>query len=122
MKMPFSNDTFNAVFAIEATCHAPDVFDCYKEIGVGDQSHMFGYATDDIPELMPLNHVLATKLGARLSKVCKNGTYPWLRPNDKTQVIVKYHNDGDAMVPIRVHTVLTSTQHDEIVTNDEKTI
>ena len=100
MKMPFSNDTFDAVFAIEATCHAPDVFDCYKEIGVGDQSHMFGYATDDIPELMPLNHVLATKLGARLSAVCKNGTYPWLRPDDKTQVIVKYHNDSDAMVPV----------------------
>nr|XP_009400237.1 PREDICTED: S-adenosylmethionine synthase 5-like [Musa acuminata subsp. malaccensis] len=90
-----------------------------EEIGAGDQGHMFGYATDETPELMPLSHVLATKLGARLTEVRKNGTCPWLRPDGKTQVTVEYHNDHGAMVPIRVHTILISTQHDETVTNDE---
>jgi len=90
-----------------------------EEIGAGDQGHMFGYATDETPELMPLSHVLATKLGARLTEVRKNGTCPWLRPDGKTQVTVEYYNEKGAMVPIRVHTVLISTQHDETVTNDE---
>ncbi|KAE8077122.1 hypothetical protein FH972_015719 [Carpinus fangiana] len=84
-----------------------------EEIGAGDQGHMFGYATDETPELMPLSHVLATKLGARLTEVRKNGTCPWLRPDGKTQVTVEYYNDNGAMVPVRVHTVLISTQHDE---------
>ncbi|KAJ6390311.1 hypothetical protein OIU77_024516 [Salix suchowensis] len=90
-----------------------------EEIGAGDQGHMFGYATDETPEYMPLSHVLATKLGARLTEVRKNGTCSWLRPDGKTQVTVEYYNDGGAMVPVRVHTVLISTQHDETVTNDE---
>ncbi|KHG12690.1 S-adenosylmethionine synthase [Gossypium arboreum] len=90
-----------------------------EEIGAGDQGHMFGYATDETPELMPLTHVLATRLGARLTEVRKNGTCPWLRPDGKTQVTVEYYNDKGAMVPVRVHTVLISTQHDETVTNDE---
>ncbi|KAI5440926.1 hypothetical protein KIW84_010407 [Lathyrus oleraceus] len=90
-----------------------------EEIGAGDQGHMFGYATDETPEFMPLSHVLATKLGAKLTEVRKNGTCPWLRPDGKTQVTVEYYNDKGAMVPIRVHTVLISTQHDETVTNDE---
>uniref|UniRef100_A0A2N9E6E3 S-adenosylmethionine synthase n=1 Tax=Fagus sylvatica TaxID=28930 RepID=A0A2N9E6E3_FAGSY len=90
-----------------------------EEIGAGDQGHMFGYATDETPELMPLSHVLATKLGARLTEVRKNGTCPWLRPDGKTQVTVEYYNEKGAMVPVRVHTVLISTQHDETVTNDE---
>ncbi|KAL6534142.1 S-adenosylmethionine synthase 3 [Orobanche hederae] len=90
-----------------------------EEIGAGDQGHMFGYATDETPELMPLTHVLATKLGAKLTEVRKNRTCPWLRPDGKTQVTVEYRNEGGAMVPIRVHTVLISTQHDETVTNEQ---
>ncbi|KAF9680238.1 hypothetical protein SADUNF_Sadunf06G0100600 [Salix dunnii] len=90
-----------------------------EEIGAGDQGHMFGYATDETPELMPLTHVLATKLGAKLTEVRKNKTCPWLRPDGKTQVTVEYKNEGGAMVPIRVHTILISTQHDENVTNEE---
>ncbi|KAF2307425.1 hypothetical protein GH714_028477 [Hevea brasiliensis] len=90
-----------------------------EEIGAGDQGHMFGYATDETPELMPLTHVLATKLGAKLTEVRKNETCPWLRPDGKTQVTVEYRNESGAMVPVRVHTVLISTQHDETVTNDQ---
>lgn len=88
-----------------------------EEIGAGDQGHMFGYATDETPELMPLTHVLASKLGARLTEMRKNGTCPWLRPDGKTQVTVEYRDEGGAMIPVRVNTVLISTQHDETVTN-----
>ncbi|CAN1156617.1 S-adenosylmethionine synthase 3 [Linum perenne] len=90
-----------------------------EEIGAGDQGHMFGYATDETPELMPLTHVLATKLGAKLAEVRKNKTCAWLRPDGKTQVTVDYKSDNGAMVPLRVHTALISTQHDETVTNDQ---
>eukprot|EP01024_Parvocaulis_polyphysoides_P011084 TRINITY_DN1389_c0_g2_i1.p2 TRINITY_DN1389_c0_g2~~TRINITY_DN1389_c0_g2_i1.p2 ORF type:complete len:387 (+),score=73.75 TRINITY_DN1389_c0_g2_i1:102-1262(+) len=90
-----------------------------EEVGAGDQGHMFGYATDETPELMPLTHVLATQLGYRLTEVRKNGVCPWLRPDGKTQVTVEYKNEGGAMVPLRVHTLLISTQHDEQVTNEK---
>ncbi|KAH7302428.1 hypothetical protein KP509_23G072300 [Ceratopteris richardii] len=90
-----------------------------EEIGARDQGHMFGYATDETEELMPLSHVSATKLGAKLTEVRKNGTCAWLRPDGKTQVTVEYKNDNGAMVPIRVHTGLISSQHDETVTNDK---
>ncbi|KAH7834435.1 hypothetical protein Vadar_015964 [Vaccinium darrowii] len=90
-----------------------------EKIGAGDQGHMFGYATDETPERMPLSHVLATKLGVRLTDVRKNGTCPWLGPDGKTQVTIEYFNDNGSMVPIRVHTVVISTQHDETVTKDE---
>ncbi|KAH7426359.1 hypothetical protein KP509_11G098400 [Ceratopteris richardii] len=77
-----------------------------EEVGAGDQGHMFGYATDETEELMPLSHVLTTKLGAKLTEVRKNGTCPWLRPDRKTQVTVEYKNEDGAM-------------HDETVTNDK---
>ena len=72
---------------------------------------MFGYATDETPELMPLTHVLATKIGYRLTEVRKNGTVPWLRPDGKTQVTVEYKKENGAMLPQRVHTILISPQH-----------
>lgn len=90
-----------------------------EEIGAGDQGHMFGYATDETPELMPLTHVLATQLGYKLTEVRKNGTCPWLRPDGKTQVTVEYKRENGAMVPVRVHTILISTQHNPDVTNEQ---
>ncbi|KAF9602819.1 hypothetical protein IFM89_031679 [Coptis chinensis] len=86
-----------------------------EDIGAGDQGHMFGYATDETPELIPLTHLLATKLGAHLSEVRKDGTCPWLRPNGKTHVTIEYINEGGAMVPTRVHTVLISIEFLQIV-------
>jgi len=90
-----------------------------EEIGAGDQGHMFGYATDETPELMPLTHVLATQLGYKLTEVRKNGTCPWLRPDGKTQVTVEYKRDGNVISPVRVHTILISTQHNPDVTNEK---
>ncbi|KAI8471287.1 MAG: S-adenosylmethionine synthase [Monoraphidium minutum] len=90
-----------------------------EEVGAGDQGHMFGYATDETPELMPLTHVLATKIGYKLTEVRKNGTCPWLRPDGKTQVTVEYNKEGGAVVPVRVHTILISTQHNPEVTNEQ---
>ncbi|KAL9664012.1 hypothetical protein QQ045_019407 [Rhodiola kirilowii] len=86
-----------------------------EEIGAGDQGHMFGYATDETPELMSLSHVLSTKFGVKLTEVRKNGTVPCLRPDGKTQVTVEYHNDIGAMIPIRVPTILISTQHGVVI-------
>jgi S-adenosylmethionine synthetase len=89
------------------------------DIGAGDQGIMFGYATDETEELMPLTIQLAQQLGKRLTDVRKDGTCPWLRPDGKTQVTVEYKKEGGAMIPQRVHTVVISTQHDEDITNEE---
>jgi S-adenosylmethionine synthetase len=76
---------------------------------------MFGYATDETPEMMPLPALMAQKLALQLSKLRKDGTLPWLRPDGKTQVTVEYV-DG---VPIRIDTVVISTQHAPVIDGKE---
>eukprot|EP00210_Caulerpa_lentillifera_P008843 g8438.t1 len=90
-----------------------------EEIGAGDQGIMFGYASNETPELMPLTHVLSTRLGYRLTEVRQKGICPWVRPDGKTQVTVEYKKEDGAMIPIRVHTILISTQHSPDVDNKQ---
>jgi S-adenosylmethionine synthetase len=82
-----------------------------EEVGAGDQGLMFGYATDETEEAMPLTLVLAHKLNARLHQLRRDGTLKWARPDSKSQVTIEYAYENGACVPKRVHTVVMSTQH-----------
>lgn len=108
----------------------------YRESRLGI---MFGYATDETETLMPLTHNLATSLGSRLTEVRKNGICPWVRPDGKTQVCLclciwllqvltrgcmlqvtcEYRLENGRPIPVRVHTIVISTQHSEDITNED---
>jgi len=84
------------------------------DVGAGDQGIMFGYATDETEDCMPLTHSVATKLGKTLTDVRKSGELWWLRPDGKTQVTIEYLQKADGSVePQKFHTVVISTQHAE---------
>ena len=86
-----------------------------KDIGAGDQGMMFGYACNETPELMPLPIALAHRIIHQITELRQNGTIRWLRPDAKSQVTIEY----DGYTPVRVDTVVVSTQHDPDVSHAE---
>merc|ERR1712165_447681 len=86
------------------------------DTGAGDQGLMFGYATDETEECMPLTVVLAHAMNRKISDLRRDGTLWWARPDTKTQVTAEYYFENGACIPTRVHTVVVSCQHSEKVT------
>lgn len=112
-KFGFDHETCGVVSTINR--QSPDIAMGVDTGGAGDQGLMFGYACDETPELMPLPIMLAHKITMKLSEVRKNETLKYLRPDGKSQVTIEY----DGFNPVKVHTVVVSSQHAASVSMDE---
>ena len=118
--LKFDSDSCEVMIKLDK--QSPDISqgvtaDDYKEQGAGDQGLMFGYATNETKELMPLPILLAHKLTKKLTDVRKNGTLSWVRPDGKSQVSVRYEDHK----PKQLETIVISTQHSPDITHEEIT-